>query len=86
MPLSRICVSVSGLMNEPCSIESTPAITAIFAAASPWQARPPCAPVVRLLHIRSSRPAIVRRVDGSDSDSTPPEGMNLMTSAPYLIW
>jgi len=72
----------------PCSIESTPAAMAIFAAASPWQ----WAATLRCQACASETMAsISSRVSsgtstGSATDSTPPDGMHLMTSAPYLIW
>ena len=72
----------------PCSIESTPAWIAIFAAASPWQ----WAATLRFQVCASETMASISSwvssgtSTGSESERTPPEGMNLITSAPYLIW
>ena len=69
-------------------MESTPAAMAIFAARSPWQ----WAATLRPQLCASDTMAFISSCvscglsTGSDSDNTPPEGMNLITSAPYFIW
>src|SRR6267143_629575 len=79
--------SVSGLRNVPCSMESTPAWIARLAGASPWQ----CAAALRPQACASCTIASISAwvscglSMGSPSDSTPPDGMNLTTLAPYLI-
>ncbi len=86
-PFFFIKASVSGLRKVPCSMESTPAWMAIFAGRSPWQ----CAAALRPQACASCTMASISACvscglsTGSASESTPPEAMNLITEAPYLI-
>jgi len=57
----------------------------LFAARSPWQ----CAATFRVQACASLTMAFISSCvsctlsTGSDNDNTPPDGMNLITSAPY---
>ena len=87
VPFDFMRARVSSVRNEPCSIESMPASTAVRAATSPCA----CAAVLRFRRCASSMIAVSSSsvscgaATSSPSDSTPPEAHILMTSAPYLM-